>query len=749
MDELENQEILDVEDIMKEFSGADDSDEMLSQALGEMPIAQEPPLEERLRALQQWSCPEGDEDVKRFVPQTKQADPAVDGQTRRIDPEAVRAALEQEDAKEFDPVAATNETVRFEPLSAADETVRFEPVASEAPDLSGDTIRFIPLGEEAEEDGENTEVYEPLGEEIPAEEAFTEDWEPQYEVPMGEYIPPEPIAFRPRSRLSELKADLQAGPERRYYQLSELGVGKLQAAIFLSVLVVVLSFSAIAMNAFGMVQPDRMRLLVFGELFAIMLSALLGSHQIIEGIFSLFRGRLTPDGMLALTFGVCLVDGVFCLRDIRVPFCAPFCLMVTLSLVAQYQRRTTELSRMDTLRRASILNRIAKAPDCYDKLPGFYVTEGQVSDLAEDENETTGPEKAIGIYCLLAIMACAAIGAAAGFFRGLSEGVHAWSAAMLAATPVTLFISQTRPASVLERRFRRLGVVLCGWKGVKAARGRAAVPLYDRDLFPVGSVKINGVKFYSSRNPDHTVACAAAVMERAGNALSPLFSALLESRSGIHYEVENYRSYDKLGLGGEVEGIGVLMGTARFLQDMGVDIPEGNQVSQAVYLAIDGELCGVFALAFGKLKGVGAGLATLCGEKGLTQVMIGDNFLVNEGFLRGKFNVNTRRVAFPDAAQRQEVEGWIPDPGESRVCALTTQEGLASVGFAISGARALYSATALGAALHITGGIIGMTLVLVLTLLGAGSLLTPLNLVLFHLVWSIPGVLVSAWTRYI
>lgn len=737
MDELENQEILDVEDIMKEFSGMDDSDETLSQALDEMPIAQEPPLEERLRALRQWSSPEGDEDVKRFVPQTKQADPAVDGQTRRIDPEAIRAALEQEDAKEFDPG------------SVSGDTVRFEPVAAEEPDLSGDTIRFTPLGEEAPEKTEEAEVYEPLGDETAASEVFTEDWEPQYEAPMGEYVPPEPIAFRPRSRLSELKADLQAGPEKRYHQLSELGVGKLQAAIFLSVLVVVLSFSAVAMNAFGMVQPDRMRLLVFGELFAIILSALLGSHQIIEGIFSLFRGKFTPDAMLALTFGVCLADGVFCLRDIRVPFCAPFCLMVTLSLMAQYQRRTTELSRMDTLRRANILNRIAKAPNCYDKLPGFYVTEGQVADLADGETGTTGPEKAIGIYCLLAVMTCAAIGAAAGLFRGVGEGLHAWSAAMLAATPVTLFISQTRPASVLERRFHRLGVVLCGWKGVKAARGRAAVPLYDRDLFPVGSVKINGVKFYSARNPDHTVACAAAVMERAGNALTPLFAALLESRSGIHYEVENYRSYDKLGLGGEVEGIGVLMGSARFLQDMGVDIPEGNQVNQAVYIAIDGELCGVFALAFGKLKGVGAGLATLCGEKGLTQVMIGDNFLVSEGFLRGKFNVNTRRVAFPDAGQRQEVEGWIPDPEESQVCALTTQEGLASVGFAISGARALYSACAMGAALHITGGIIGMALVLALTLMGAGGLLTPLNLVLFHLVWSIPGILVSAWTRYI
>ena len=565
---------------------------------------------------------------------------------------------------------------------------------------------------------------------------------------MGEYIPPEPIVFRPRSRLHELKRKLIAGPERRYYALAEQGLGKLQASIFLSILVVILSFVAIGMHCMGMVQQERMRLLVFGELFAMTLSALLGSQRIVEGFASLFKGKFTPDTILGLSFLVCIADGVFCLKEIRVPFCAAFCLETTMSLWAEYQRRNTEMGQMDTLRKAVRLNRVAKAPDCYEGRPGFYVTDGELEDFMDTYTETTTPERMLSWYCLLAFVATAAIAVAAGLSKGVSVGLQTWSAAILAAMPVTVFICQSRPMAVLERRLHKLGVVLCGWRGVNEMSVSAAVPLTDNVLFPVGSMRVNGVKFYGPRDPDQTVAYAAAVLEQTANALTPLFRHLLDSRNGIHYGVESYRSYHG-GVGGEVDGESVLLGSAPFLQEMGVDIPEGTRVNQAVYVAIDGELCGVFALTFGKLKGVSAGLGTLCGYRGLTPVMVSDNFLLTEGFLRSKFSVNTRRAAFPEGEQRQAVADWTGDPEQSVSCALTTQDGLASTAFAITGARVLRTASTLGAVVHMAAGIVGMAMVLILTLAGGNALLTPANLLLYHLVWCVPGLLIGGWTRHI
>ena len=108
-----------------------------------------------------------------------------------------------------------------------------------------------------------------------APEPFSDNWEPQYDQPIGEYVPPEPIIFRPRSRLSELRHKLIEGPEQRYNHLAEKGVGKLQIALFVSMLIVVLAVASIVLHRLDMVRENRMRLLVFGELFAMLVSATL------------------------------------------------------------------------------------------------------------------------------------------------------------------------------------------------------------------------------------------------------------------------------------------------------------------------------------------------------------------------------------------------------------------------------------------------------------------------------------------
>ncbi|MBO7741015.1 MAG: hypothetical protein J6S21_00535, partial [Victivallales bacterium] len=350
MDDKQNrvspEEELNLDDILKEFGGGTPAPEntLLAEALAEMPIAQEPPLEERLKMFR--SQPDEDEDVKRYAP-------------------APPTAAQEQPRQETTQTAVSEATVRFEPLNEShlpaameDATVRFDPAqveaaaaaaAEDAPDCqqsggaaSGDTVRFEPLGQPQEE-------TEPREEALPeGAEPFSGGWEPQYEMPMGEYVPPEPIQFRPRSKLTELKQKLVAGPERQYYLLSELGLGKLQAAIFLSLLVVFLSFGAIIMHSMGLVRPERMRLLVFGELFAMVLSALIGSQCLIDGIAALLRRKFTAETMLMMSFLVCIADGIFCLREVRVPFCAAFCLEVTACLWARYQNRNVRMGQMDT-----------------------------------------------------------------------------------------------------------------------------------------------------------------------------------------------------------------------------------------------------------------------------------------------------------------------------------------------------------------------------------------------------------------
>ena len=570
--------------------------------------------------------------------------------------------------------------------------------------------------------------------------------EPAFEVE-EEFIPA-PIVFTPRSRLKELKKQLVAGPERRYYELSEMGVGKLQAAVLLNLLVVLISGGVTALFALELVPENRMKLVIFSQVLAMLISALLGSNLMLDSLGDLLKGRFTVNTLLTLTFAACLIDGVFCLKELRVPCCAAFSLEMTMALWARLQRHNTEMAQMDTMRKAVRLHGIVRVENYYEGKDGLLRKEGEVSDFMDTYKKMPSPEIVQSIYAVLSLLVCIGIAVFAGMLHGLSMGVQILSTSLLVAVPASFFVSISRPMAILEARLHMVGTVLCGWEGVKDLCGKAVFPISDLDLFPQGSTKLNGVKFYGSRNPDEVVSYTTSVIHIAGGGLVPVFDQLLKSRNGSVYPVHSFRNYGDGGIGGEVDGLPVLVGTMAFLRDMGVEIPEGTMVSQAVYAAVDGELCAVYAISYAKMRSAAAGLVTLCGYRKLKPLKLSGDFMLTEDFLRSKFNVKTKRIAFPDRDTCQKLQQHPIDP-EEPVLALTTREELVSAAYAITGARALRLSTKLGVVIHLIGGTLGLIIMLVLGYLGSTELLTPANILLYQLIWAVPGLLMTEWTRIV
>ena len=690
-------EELDLDDILKEFSGSEPD-----ETEGILP----------------------DEDITLWASELTQEESA--------------SIVTSDDTVAFKPVS--DDTVAFKPVS--DDTVVFKPVNDDTvafKPVNDDTIAFKPVnGEDYPDD------FPPP--EKPKTEPYSEKWEPEYEQPVGEYVPQEPIVFHPKSRLRELKKKLIAGPEKRYYELLEQGFGKLQMAIICCGLVAILSMVAVALDAMGMIPENRQRLFVFGQLLGLLLSALLGSYQLMAGVADLFKCRFSLNTLLLFSFIACAADGVLCLQQVRVPCCTPFSIHVTMSLWSAYQKRNTELGQMDTMRKAIRLDSVALEPDFYQGKPGVLRGEGQVEDFMDHYRVTPTPEKVMQIYALVALFISLGIGVTAGKLIGVETGFRFFSASLLVAVPASGHIVISRPAAILERRLHKLGTVLCGWKGVSALNTRMYFPLYGRDLFPAGTVKMNGLKFYGSRNPDQVVAYAAAVVVANGGGLAGVFSQMLESRNGYHYRVETLRHYPNGGIGGVVNEETVLVGTYSFMKEMEVEIPKNARVSQAVYVAVDGVLNGVFAIKYGKNKSTAGGLTTLCAYRGLMPVLTSGDFMLTKKFFSEKFGINTRRITFPEWEERDGLA--VAQPGEeANVVALTTQEGLAGTAFAVTGSRVLRTASIAGVVVQMMGGILGLLIMLALAIVGAEYLLTPENLLLYELVWMIPGLLITEWTR--
>lgn len=547
-------------------------------------------------------------------------------------------------------------------------------------------------------------------------------------------------------RLRELKRKIVAGPEKQYYTLNGSGVGRIQLGILCNVMILLLCCAAIALFTLGKVRPERVKLIIFSQLLALLGSGLLGSGLMLDGLGDLFRFRYSLNSTLAISFIACCVDAWFCLKEVRIPCCGAFVLEMIMASLAKYYKRTTEMSQMDTLRKASNLTSLVKEQKYYDKKPGILRGQGDVEDFMDTYSRTSGPEIVQRVYAFVALIGCIGAACIAGLLHGSSMAAQVFAASLMVATPASYFLALSRPAALLEKRLHMVGSVICGWQGVKKLCGRAIFPLRDRDLFPRGSTKLNGIKFYSERPSTQTVSYTASLIIAAGGGLVPLFRNLLNSRNGTEYTVENFRDYENGGIGGEVNGEPVLLGTLEFLQSMGVEIPAGTMVSQAIYVSIDGELSAVIAISYTKMRSAAAGIVSLCSHWKLKPLLLAGDFMLTDSFIRSKFSIRTKKMITPAKEIRASMAAHKPDP-DADVLALVTRDDLSAAVYAVTGAMALRTSCRVGSFLHILGGLAGIIAMILLAYLGSFELLTPANVMIYQFIWLIPAWLATEWTR--
>lgn len=625
------------------------------------------------------------------------------------------------------------------------DTVRLDSVQSSVRRrISMDHTQAFQAPFTAEDSPEEPDIPAPKQ---PAVEPFSADWEPEYEEPMGNYTPRQPIVFQSRDRLRQLREKLVAGPEKRYYALAEAGITPLRLSAFINLLVFLASACITLAYSMEYIGPNRIRLVVFCQLLAILVSALLSHSRLLEGMTSLLRGRFTLHTLLSVTFAVCCVDGLVCLGQERISCCSIFCLQSAVAQWAACHSRQREMLQMDTLRKASELTAIARIEDYLDGISGYVTAQGELESFTEHYQAPSGPERSLNIYGAMSLLFSIILAIAMGMRSGWAFGLQVMTAALLVALPATAFISMCRPEAILQKRLHALGTVLCGWQGVKAVDKQVVFPISHKDLFPADTIRMNGMKFYGSADPDMVICYAGSLISHEGGSLTAIFDQLMAGRYIRHAPVEEFGSYPG-GLSALVDGEPVAVGTLEFMRQMDVQVPKEAQISHAIYVAVDGALSGVFAVQYSRSKPAAAGLRNLCSHGKLTPVLVSPDFMLTARFLREKLKVNAKRVSFPDGDQRIALSEHTPAE-DAQVVALTVRSGLPQRSFAITGAWALRNAQTGGAVIHILGGALGMAAVAVLALVGASELLTPANLLLYSLIWMIPGFLITEWTRYI
>ena len=321
----------------------------------------------------------------------------------------------------------------------------------------------------------------------------------------------------------------------------------------------------------------------------------------------------------------------------------------------------------------------------------------------------------------------------------------AWTALMIASFPTGIFLSFSRPFAAQARRLSRAGAAVGGWYGARMLGGECGIAIEDADLFPPQNVTLNGMKIYSDRSVSQIIGFANAVVQTAGSGLAPLFEEIMHNQNGRHYGVDTFRRYEGGGLGAEIRGDVILMGSLGFMKLMRVHMPDGARVKQAVYLSVNGELAAVFALSYAAATNVRSSLQALARCAGLTPILATRDFMITPQFLKHRYKLSPDRIEFPTVEERARLSS--PEAiHEPRQGALLARPSFACFSMAVAGARAARSAAIAAIAVAFTASVMGLLVLFFLTFIGSTLAVSAWNLLLYTVLWLVPELLITSMT---
>ncbi len=321
-----------------------------------------------------------------------------------------------------------------------------------------------------------------------------------------------------------------------------------------------------------------------------------------------------------------------------------------------------------------------------------------------------------------------------------------WVLAALTGAGVQLSLPLTGalPLYYLTRRLERSGAAAAGYAGARAVAYSGRMVLTDDDLFPAGTVTLNGYKVYGEERV-RAVSYAASVARAAGSSLAPLLDRQLTAEGGYPMRVDEMRYCEEGGVEAAIRGETVLMGSAYFMKKRHVSLPRDLKLQTGLFLAVDGVLTAVFAVKYQPSRNAEWALRAMR-RSHITPVLAVRSSNVTPGLIKRKFGVDAK-VVYPDVSTRLALAQLAAQQGETPNV-IVCREGLLPLAESVVGSRRMVRAVRTATVLGYIGSLCGVLLSYYLTSVGNFAVLTPLAMVVFLLLWLLPTLLIAGLVRH-
>ncbi|MDR0491490.1 MAG: hypothetical protein LBH28_09645 [Oscillospiraceae bacterium] len=488
----------------------------------------------------------------------------------------------------------------------------------------------------------------------------------------------------------------------------------------------------------GMVIPfgiGRDYVAASGALIILMLIVMmLCIDLIVRGAVDLARGSPNTETLLLFSCGFSFISGAYSMLKGTSGVLA-YCAVSALSLTfAAFGERCALRAYTDTLKTASSSSEpygvqadyngeISKSvlKKVYNRTNGFYNTLMH-PDISETVQRYASPVLLVAALVLSLIAALA---------KGRGEYfLHILSALLASAASFSAMLAFSFPFNMIAKAIRKSGAALAGWGGADDICFSDGACVTDDDLFPPGTLSINGIKLSEGVSAEKAIRYTASLIIASNSGLSHMFSDVLKTQGMGVIRVEGFSCKDG-GVSALIRGESVATGSAAFMNLLGIRIPDDLNMKNAVYTAINGRMIAMFAINYDPLVSVQSALVSVLKWRVKLFFAMRD-FNITPLMLKQKFKVSLEDFEFTQARDSYNISD-LNSGREGRIAAVLTREGLGPFAEAVTGGRMLKSVALVATAISIISAVFGVLIVFYLCLSGAFLSARPGNIILFML----------------
>ncbi len=530
----------------------------------------------------------------------------------------------------------------------------------------------------------------------------------------------------------------------RFARVFRRSRGDLGAAVVVALLPTLL----LILDGRGIVLPyiwtEDPKIQSLSLLACLAVTALFCRSVFLQAVRTLLRRRLTADVLIACSAILSALDCLMRAFSLQRSDAVPYAAVSALALVfALWGKRRSDRARYDTFRTAAMdaqppwLVAESERGACKQKgtLEGFYST------TMRDDGATLLQTAFLPLIFMASLVFAGMT--SLGRDRGADFLLH-WSAILAAGGTFALPLCASLSYSRLARHLQKTGCAVAGWAGAEKISRKRCMILTDTDLFPPGTVTIPHIKTLGEENRK-VVSYAATLARSAGSGLERVLDEHLRREDGAYEKADDFSFFEEGGWSATIRGESVLLGTASFMRKMEVRLPINHNLKTGLFLALDGQLAAIFVVKYEGAETVNVALRMMQ-RSHITPVLAArDPNLVPE-LLKRKFYKGVK-VEYPALLARVAYSETEKSRGLPR--ALLLREGLLPYAETVIGSRRMCQTVRRSVLLSLVSSAMGTLLASYLVSLNAYTLLTPLALEAFLLLWTVPVLLLADWTdRY-